>query len=234
MYVKVDERIAKLTEIMPGVNCGACGYPGCSAYAEALINENVDTNLCTPGGSSVLNKISSILGVEALAIEQKIAVISCCSDFNTRQKKMDYIGVQSCEAAKMLYSGDNACAFGCLGYGDCKLLCPSNAIYMENGLAHIIKELCTGCGLCVKVCPNKLISIENADIKVVVSCKNIEKGAAARKKCSCCCIACTKCVKECCQGAIVIEDNLAKIDYTKCDGCGKCVEVCVTKCIHKL
>jgi len=102
---------------------------------------------------------------------------------------------------------------------------------MNDDVALIIKDLCTGCGLCVKACPNKLITIENANIPVFVACKNIEKGGVVRKKCSAGCIACTKCVKECPDGAITMVDNLAVIDYSKCSGCNKCVDVCMTKCI---
>jgi ferredoxin len=174
------------------------------------------------------------LGVEAQNIEQQIAIVSCNGDSKTRQKKMDYFGLQTCEAAKSLFGGDNACTFGCLGYGDCQIACPSDAICMSDGLARIITSNCTGCTLCVKACPNKLISIEKASIPVFIACKNTEKGAIVRKKCSSGCIACTKCVKECPDGAITMSDNLAVIDYSKCSGCGKCVEVCMTKCISKL
>ncbi|MCL2210053.1 MAG: RnfABCDGE type electron transport complex subunit B [Treponema sp.] len=231
MYVKIDERIALLTEIMPGANCGACGYPGCSGYASALVTDNAKTNLCTPGGAAVLAKISSILGVEAGSIESKIAVVSCKGDCKTQKKKSEYRGLQSCAAAKQLYSGENSCAFGCLGYGDCRTVCPSGAICMENNLARIIPALCTGCGICVKTCPNKLITIESADRSVFILCKNIEKGAVTRKKCSSGCIACTKCVRECPEQAISMKDNLAVIDYDKCSDCRRCVEVCMTKCI---
>ncbi|MCL2243791.1 MAG: RnfABCDGE type electron transport complex subunit B [Treponema sp.] len=233
MYVKIDERITMLTGIMPGANCGACGYPGCSGYASALIEENAKINLCTPGGSALLAKISGILGVEAGSIEKKTASVRCGGDCNSRQKKMEYMGIQTCFAAKPVYGGENACAFGCLGFGDCQKVCPSDAICMENDLAHITKN-CTGCGLCVKVCPNNLISIKNASTPAFVACSNIEKGAVARKKCTSGCIACTKCVRECLDGAITIENNLAKIDSEKCTGCGRCIEVCVTKCIVSL
>jgi Na+-translocating ferredoxin:NAD+ oxidoreductase RNF subunit RnfB len=235
MHVKVDERVSRLQSSLPGVNCGVCGYPGCSAYAVALLaGEGVKTNLCTPGGAEVLEKISAILGVESGSIEQKTAIVSCNSDQNAQRKKMEYKGIQSCEGAKPLFGGENACAFGCLGYGDCQTVCPSNAICMEGGLARIITNLCTGCGLCVKICPNNLISIENASIPVFIACKNIEKGAVTRKKCTSGCIACTKCVKECPEAAITMADNLAMIDYEKCTGCKRCVEVCVTKCISIL
>ena len=234
MYVNVDVRVTQLLEVLPGTNCGVCGYPGCSGYATALISgEDVKANLCTPGGVNVLSQISAILGVEAGSIDKKIAIVSCTGDQKARQKKMDYFGIKTCEAAKPLFGGENACAYGCLGYGDCEKACPSDAICMEDGLARIITELCTGCTLCVKKCPNKLISIEKADLPVFIACKSLDKGAVTRKKCTSGCIACTKCVKECPEAAISMADNLAVIDYNKCTGCNKCVEVCMTKCILK-
>ncbi|MCL2764404.1 MAG: RnfABCDGE type electron transport complex subunit B [Treponema sp.] len=232
MQVKIDPRINELTECMPGVNCGACGYPGCSGYALALLSDNnIKTNLCTPGGFEVLEKISRILGVETGSIEKKCAIVFCSGDFNSRNKKMEYAGIKSCEAAKQLYGGENSCANGCLGYGDCKTACPGNAICMEGGLARIITNLCTGCALCVKACPNALISVLNTCTPVFVLCKNTEKGSVTRKKCSRGCIGCGKCARECRDKAITIENNLAVINYEKCSGCNTCIEVCVVKCI---
>jgi len=239
MYVKVDERVAQLQECLPGANCGACGYPGCSGYAAALLSdEGVKPNLCSPGGTESLTKISAILGVEAGSITKKSAVVHCSGDCTTMQKKMDYRGIQSCAAAKQLFGGEGACAFGCLGFGDCKTVCPSNAVCIENGLARINHNLCTGCGLCVKSCPNNLISVEKSDTKVAVLCKSRDKGAVVRKKCSSGCIGCGKCVRECPAAAIKLEENLAIIDFEKCHayqpgsgGCAHCVEVCVSKCI---
>ena len=236
MHVKVDERLAQLSEIMPGANCGACGFPGCSGYAKAIIVNGAKPNLCPPGGADLIAKISEIIGISGIdteAVVKKIAVVHCMGDNTAQQKKMEYKGFPSCTGAKQLFGGDPACSFGCLGYGDCQKACPANAICMENGLAHILKDLCTGCGLCIKACPNKIMTIDSAAIPVIIACKNVEKGAVVRKKCSFGCIACTKCVKECPEGAIVMEENLARIDYAKCSGCGKCVEVCMTKCIRK-
>ena len=233
MAVKTDERATKIQEYLPGSNCGACGYPSCSSYAEALSSvADTKINLCTPGGTDVLKKISGVLGSEAIdSVEEKIAVVRCRGDLNAQQKKMNYKGIQTCIAAKQIFGGERACAFGCLGYGDCKIACPSGAICIEGGLAQINKK-CTGCTLCVKACPNKLITMEKKSIEAIVLCKNIERGAVVRKKCSCCCLGCGKCVRECPDGAIVIEDNLAKIDYEKCTDCGHCAEICVTKCIQ--
>ncbi|MCL2205543.1 MAG: RnfABCDGE type electron transport complex subunit B [Treponema sp.] len=232
MYVKVDERLAILTEAMPGVNCGACGYPGCSTYAEALLSDSsVKSNLCPPGGVEVAAKISEILGVEAEGVTAKTAVVHCLGDRATQQQKMDYQGIKTCSAAKLLFSGSGACAFGCLGYGDCQVVCPTDAVCMEDSLARVKVHLCTGCGLCVKACPNNLISIDDASIPVDVMCSSIEKGAVVRKKCTKGCIGCGKCVRECPENAIVVQENLARIDHAKCTACQKCVELCTTTCI---
>lgn len=235
MYVKVDENLTKLQECLPGANCGACGYPGCAGYAKALLDDSdVKTNLCTPGGADVVAKISALLGVAAEDVVKKAAIVHCLGDCNAKPQKMEYKGIETCEAASKLFGGAGACAFGCLGYGDCKVVCPEGAICIEDGLARIDRRLCTGCGLCVKECPNKLIAVKNYDIPVSVLCKNLEKGAVARKKCSNACISCGKCVRECPEKAIVITDNLAVIDFEKCTGCGHCVEVCITKCIKPI
>ena len=234
MAVTEDERVTQVQECLPGSNCGACGYPGCSGYAAALASgeNDIKNNLCVPGGSAVAQKIAGILGGEAADIEAKIAVVHCRGDLSVQQKKMNYTGIQSCTAAKQIFGGEGACAFGCIGYGDCKIVCPSGAICIENGLARINTTLCTGCGLCVKSCPNKLISVENESLKNVVLCKNTEKAAAVRKKCSSGCIACGRCVRECPSQALALENNLAKIDYEKCTGCGHCTEICMPKSIQ--
>ncbi|MCL2718653.1 MAG: RnfABCDGE type electron transport complex subunit B [Lachnospiraceae bacterium] len=231
MYVKVDERVAAIQGCLPGSNCGACGYPGCNGYAEALITDlEVKTNLCTPGGSMVVEELSKIMGVEGGIISKKLAVIHCLGDCEVQQMKMDYTGIKTCYAATEVFGGQGACTYGCLGYGDCKIACPSDAICIENNLAKINSN-CTGCGLCVKACPNKIITIEENFNAPVVMCQNHEKGGAVRKKCSKGCIACTKCVRECPVTAITMEDSLAVIDPEKCNNCGHCIEICMTKCI---
>ena len=235
MAVKTDERIARIEECLPGTNCGGCGYPGCSGYAAALVSgSGVNTNLCAPGGAETIKQLSEILGVEAGEAVKKVAVVHCRGSAPSQNKKMDYIGIQSCAASKQLFGGEGACAFGCLGYGDCRPACPSDAICVEGGLARIVAERCTGCGLCAKACPNHLISIEDVSETTVILCKNCEKGAVAMKKCPSACLGCRKCVRECPAGAIIVEDNLARIDYAKCTHCAHCYETCVTHCMQPL
>lgn len=232
MEVKEDERFPAVRDCLPGANCGACGYAGCDGYARALIeDEGVRTNLCVPGGDAVSRCLSEVLGVEFLDVIEQVAVIKCKGDCSVTSEKMDYEGIESCAAAKLLFGGTGKCSFGCMGLGDCAKICPQSAICIENGIAHVNTRLCTGCGMCVSACPNKLISVMADVEKVLVTCSNTDKGALTRAVCTHGCIGCRKCEKECPTGAVTVVDNLARIDYDKCRDCGHCVEVCVTGCI---
>lgn len=232
MDVPVDERVAKIRDILPGANCGACGFAGCDGYAEGLVNDGAQTNLCAPGGDSTSKGISDILGVAFADVVEQVASVHCAGTTEVAVKKMEYEGVRTCTAAKMLYSGEGACPYGCMGYGDCAKVCPNDAICIENGIARINTRKCIGCGLCTKTCPNKLIQMHDDTIKVIISCSSHEKGATVRKCCKAGCIGCQKCAKECPENAITMENNLAVINYEKCTGCGHCAESCPTKAIH--
>lgn len=231
MKVETDERLPAIRELLPGVNCGACGYAGCDGYAEALNEGGVKTNLCTPGGDAVSQALSEILGLAFEDVVEQVAVVKCRGDYGATHDKMDYRGIDTCAAANMLFSGRRACSFGCLGLGDCVRACPAGAISIQNGIACVDTGECTGCGICVKHCPNALIEIMPDTAVVAVACSSTLKGAAVRKECKNGCIACTKCAKECPENAIEMKDNLARIDYGKCTGCGRCAEVCPTGCI---
>jgi len=232
MAVQVDERQSELRACLPGANCGACGYSGCDAYAAAVISGKAASNLCLPGGNDLVGRINEIMGLSSEGIVvKKTAVVHCIGSADKKSLKMEYSGILSCRAASLHYGGQNACAFGCAGLGDCQRVCPSEAICIEKSLAHIDSRNCIGCGLCVKTCPYGLIFVQNTPVKVAVMCKNTEKGAQLKGKCKVGCIACMKCEKECPNSAITVTDFLARIDYTKCVGCLKCVDICVKKCI---
>ena len=231
MAVKEDERFPAVRECLPGANCGACGFAGCDGYAHALVDGGVKTNLCVPGGDSVSKQLSDVLGVAFEDVARQTALVRCGGDCKATSDKMDYQGIGSCKAAKLLFGGTGKCSFGCMGLGDCAAVCPQDAICLENGIAHVNPRLCVGCGLCTSVCPNRLIELMAETSKVVVTCSNTEKGAITRKACSHGCIACKKCEKECPVGAITVENGLARIDYAKCTNCGHCAAVCPVGCI---
>ena len=235
MAVKEDERFPKVRECLPGANCGACGYAGCDGYAKALCEDSsTPTNLCVPGADAVSKQLSDVLGVEFADVVEQVAVVHCSGDCDHTQDKVEYQGIESCAAAKLMYGGKGSCTYGCLGLGDCQKVCPNNAVCIENGVAKINTRNCVGCGLCAKACPNHLISLVPDIERVVVTCSNKDKGAATRKVCTRGCIGCRKCVKVCPLDAIKVVDNLAVIDYDKCDNCpdfGICAKNCTTGCI---
>lgn len=233
--VKDDERAAEIREALPGANCGACGFSGCDEYAKALSQGKTDkANLCVPGGDGTASEIAAIIGVEAGDVIERVAYVSCNGSCSPDERKYEYDGPKTCEAAKMYFSGDRMCTYACLGYGDCMKVCPRDAICIgENGVANIDPRRCIGCGLCIRTCPSKIIYLVNDTSRIVVKCSSHSKGAVVRRSCKNGCIACGKCEKVCPSDAIHVIDNLATIDYEKCTACGKCVEACPVQCIHE-
>ena len=231
--VEKDPLEKAVRECLPGINCGACGYKGCDDYASALAAKEAKPNLCIPGDQKVSDAISNILGVDKVEIEDVIAFVACDGRCGATSTVAKYEGVNTCRAASMLYGGSNSCRFGCLGFGDCAAVCPSNAIYKVDGVARVDTSLCVGCGLCKKACPKGIITMLPQEAGVAVMCSNTQKGAEARKACTNACIACKKCEKSCPNGAVTVTDNLAVVDYNKCTACGECTKVCPTGCLKQ-
>lgn len=232
MSVKVDTKEAELRACLPGANCGACGYTGCDGYAKALREDSsIPTNLCIPGAEAVSEKIAAVLGVEAQSAEKFAAYVRCHGDCDSTVRKYNYEGIKSCAAEAMHYGSDGVCAFSCIGLGDCRNVCTENAICIEKGIARIDPRRCIGCGMCSKTCPKKIIAMIPVTHNYVVGCSNRDKGAVARRNCTHACIGCMKCQKNCPTGAIMVVNNLATIDMTKCSNCGLCSEICPVKCI---
>jgi len=235
-----DPRIDKVEEALPAANCGGCGYPGCHNFAETLVKSESWENLfCPVGGNETMSKVATILGREAIEQAPKVAVIRCNGTPEFRPRVTQYDGAPTCAIAHSLYSGEGGCPFGCLGLGDCVVVCKFDAIHMDplTDLPVVIDDKCTACGACVEACPRNIIELRTKnkkDRKIFVSCINEEKGAVAKKNCSVACIGCSKCFKVCPYEAITMENNLAFIDSEKCKLCRKCVVECPTSAILEL
>jgi Na+-translocating ferredoxin:NAD+ oxidoreductase subunit B len=235
-----DPRIDEIEEILPGANCGGCGYPGCRGFAEACVTaDNLDAFYCPVGGNDLMKAIGNALGAEVAEKEAQVAVVRCQGSPEHRQIVRDYDGPQSCAISHALFGGTTNCAHGCMGLGDCVEACTFNAIYINPTtlLPEVIEEACTACGACVTACPRDIIELRNVGKKsrrIYVSCVNTDKGAPAKKACDVACIGCGKCVKICPFDAITLENNLAYIDYEKCKLCRKCVDECPTNAILEL
>jgi electron transport complex protein RnfB len=231
--VEIDERVEKIRGVLPGANCGGCGFSGCDQYAEAIVGESAAINLCPVGGSGVVTQISEIMGVDSESGEKMVARVMCNGTWDKVKIKFDYDGIIDCRSAATMAGGPSSCIYGCEGMGSCKRVCAFGAIEVENGLARIIERKCSGCGRCVVECPKGIIKMVPAKSEYSVCCSNHEKGAVARKNCQVACIACQKCVKECPVGAISMDNFCAVIDPSKCINCGKCYKVCPTGAISK-
>ncbi len=226
-HVETDPRIQQVEDALPGINCGACGYAGCAAYAEAIVSEGAPMSLCAPGGADTAHAVARVMGAEVEAAEPKLSV-TCCQGGHV-DMRFDYHGVQDCRAAHVAgqAGGRKACTYGCLGFGTCARACPFGAITMSPERIPVVDwDKCTGCGRCVEVCPRGLNRVDPESYYVFVLCQSHDKGAVVNKLCDRGCIACRRCEKACPFDAIHVIDNLAVIDYTKCTACGKCVEAC--------
>ena len=230
--VEVDPREEAISGVLPGANCGGCGYPGCGGYASAVVAGEAPVNKCAAGGADVAAQIAAIMGVEAGNSERMVAQVMCSGGNGNVVKKYQYSGVTDCAAANLLSGkGENACAHACLGLGSCVKACAFDAIHVVNGAAVVDHEKCVGCMSCAAVCPKHVIAEVPYAAQVTVPCSSKDKGAATRKACAVGCIGCKLCERTCESDAIHVVDNCAVIDYAKCTNCGACAEKCPRKII---
>ncbi len=236
--VREDPRIGEVEKMLPGANCGGCGFAGCRAMAEALVSrDDISTLYCPVAGGEVMKEAATYLGKAAPEKHPQVATLRCGGSCQKRQKTNKYDGAESCAVVNAMYVGESDCAYGCLGYGDCARACIFGAIKMnpETGLIEIDPDKCTACGACVKACPKQLIELRKKwpkDRAIYVACRSRDKGAVVMKACKAGCIGCGKCAKVCPFGAITMEGSLAYIDSEKCKLCRKCVNECPTGAIH--
>lgn len=229
--VRKDPRIEQIKEVLPGANCGGCGKSGCAALAEAIVKGEAPCTACTVGGKETAEKIGEIMGVEVDPPMRMRAQVMCSGTRELAVRKYRYTGAHDCIAAVKMGGGDKLCPNGCIGLGTCVATCRFGAISVVEGVAVVDYRKCEGCGSCVRACPKHIIRLIPYDSAHWVGCMSVEKGAAVRKMCQVGCICCRKCEKNCPSGAITVNNFVASIDYSKCTGCGLCVDNCPRKII---
>ena len=239
VYLKVPQKVKglekteKINSILPGLNCGACGYAGCFGYAQAVAK---DTSLIIATPCSMvlqdperLKQLEKALGITLDVSEMsKKAVVRCTGN---SEVVCSYSGVQTCKGAAQLLSGYKQCPYACLGFNDCGEVCPHNAISIdpENNIAVVNNEKCTGCGLCVTECPQGIIDLVPAGTKITFLCSYKPlKNIPGRERCDFGCIHCRKCFKACEYEAIEWNKQTAlpELNQEKCTLCLECVKEC--------
>jgi Na+-translocating ferredoxin:NAD+ oxidoreductase RNF subunit RnfB len=230
--VEEDPLIGEVRAALAGANCGACGFPGCDGYAAAVASGSAPTNRCSVGGKETAEKLAALMGTDAGEVIPLVATLLCQGTPDKAGTKGAYTGLQTCRGAKLSTGGTKLCVYGCLGYGDCTLVCQFGALSLgENGLPKIDKEKCTGCQVCVGECPQGVLKALPKDAKgSVVTCSNRNTiKANVIKTCKVGCIKCENCVKNCPENAITMQSGIPVVDYAKCTSCGTCTEECPTK-----
>ncbi len=237
LAVEEDQRLSYVNAILPGLNCGSCGYPGCEGYAKAIL-EGEPVNACTPGGSLVAQELAEYLGIEETDVATRKAVVACNGSPDRINVAKHYRGPLSCRVFSTMNYSSAACTFGCLGFGDCVNTCPFDAIsLLPHHIAVVDTTRCTGCGLCTTICPRGLISLQErslVDEASFVLCKSTQTGKKAKEACANVCIGCRKCAKVCPAECITIDNGLATIDVSRCAGCQACIDECPVGVISPL
>ena len=224
--VDVDEKITKILDNLAGANCGGCGCSGCGGFAAKLASGGADLGDCHVTSPEKKAEIAKLLGIELKDEEPTVAVVHCNGGNENCAQKFEYKGNPTCAANASLLGGNKMCSYACLGCGDCKAVCPENAISVTDRLAQVDPDRCVSCGACINACPKKIIDRIPASAPVYVACSSKCKAKEVMGVCKVGCIACGKCARVCPHGAITMKDNLPVFDYTKCTGCLTCVAQC--------
>ena len=214
LYVYEDPRIDDVENLLPHANCGACGFPGCRPFAEALVSGKVLPGKCTVSTDEGRLNIANYLGVDVGSEEKRVARLACAGGINVAINKASYEGMNTCRGAALVSGGGKACFWGCLGHGDCEVVCDFDAITMDAFSIPVVDiNKCTACGDCVEVCPKDLFSIQPVTNKLWVACKNLEAGEDVLEDCEVGCTACGKCAMDAGPSLVNMVNNLPVVNY---------------------
>lgn len=214
LRVQEDPRVEATEDLLPGSNCGACGQPGCRAFAERLVLGELAPSRCTVAGPEAVEAIAELLDVDPGVQEKRVARLHCAGGRGQAYQIAEYRGFESCRAASVVSEGGKGCPWGCLGLADCRNACDFDAIAMNaNGLPQVSVDRCTACGDCVAACPRDLFDLMPLAHHLVVQCRAPMAGEMATALCTTACDACGRCAADAAPGLIRMEDHLPVVDY---------------------
>jgi Na+-translocating ferredoxin:NAD+ oxidoreductase RNF subunit RnfB len=215
LKVQEDPRVEQTEDLLPGSNCGACGQPGCHAFAEQLVSGAATPSQCTVASEDTVEAVAELLDVEPGQHERQVARLRCAGGKSQAYQIAEYLGFENCRAASVVSGGGKGCSWGCLGLGDCRTSCVFGAISMNsNGLPVVDIDKCTACGDCVDDCPRNLFVLTPLKHKLFVQCSSPLAGDAAMALCAVACDACGRCAADAAPGLVQMLDNLPVVDYS--------------------
>jgi electron transport complex protein RnfB len=239
--VPVDPLVERVRDRLPGANCGAWGFAGCQAFAEAVVaRADVSPSLCIPGRAPVSEAVAELTSKAGDVVADRIVVMSCHGTSAYARDEAQYAGIDTCAAAALVFGGPKACKNGCLGLGDCVRACPFDALSIrDGGIAQVDTAACTGCGVCVPVCPKDLFKFVPRARRIELACRAVDKQAIVRSTCLVGCTLCRKCVAKCPAGAITWDGRTILIDHEKCIAYGPscqeaCSDICPSVILHRV
>lgn len=127
----------RVEQVLPGTQCGQCGYPGCAAYAQAMCSGQTTITRCVPGGPDTVQALAALLNVDP-------------------GEETDNGDEQIFRPRRVAFIHKDPCT-GCT---KCVRVCPMDCIMGKPRYVHeVIPEECIGCEECVRVCPEKCIEM---------------------------------------------------------------------------
>lgn len=139
LRVEGNPLVDELIGMMPGSNCGQCGFPGCSGAASAIADGSAPVTCCPPGGKSLATALAAKLGIT-----------------------VDLSGVSD-EGPKIAMVAEELC----IGCCRCSKVCPTDAIVGAAKQIHnVLREACTGCSSCVDKCPTEALAMRPVPVTV--------------------------------------------------------------------
>ncbi len=217
LRIKEDPRVEELTNLLPGINCGACGFKSCHDFAEHIVTEGADPGKCRVVDEETREKLFALMGEAEGTVYKYIPVIHCAAEWKNKKNKAEYKGIKTCGAANLNFGSGLECQYGCMGFGDCTEVCPFDALHMVEGLPRVDQKKCTGCGKCAEACPRNIITMEEKrnDVLIYIACSSHDNTLRTRQVCDVGCIACGICDKLSQGEFFKVVDNLSVPDYTK-------------------